>query len=576
MKTLSQEQINEIKNSVDIVDVVSKYIPLNKTGKNYFGSCPFHEDKTPSLSVSPSRQMFNCFSCHRVGNVFQFLMEYENIPFIEAVTMVADMGGIDIKIDLKNTKKINNSDIYNIYDIGQKFYLNNINTSYGRQAKEYLYKRKINDDLIKEFEIGLAIKNSKALSNLLNKKEFKEKDLIDSGLIVKDENGFHDFFYDRIMFPLHDMNSKVIGYSGRIYTNIEAPKYINSKEHVLFKKGEFIYNYAKAKNECRMKNTVIIMEGFMDVIRAYSIGVKNVVATLGTAFTKEHANIIKRLGSNIIICFDGDKAGAKATMACSDILLEFNIIPKVVRLEEDLDPDEYILKYGKDKFLEKINNPISVMDFKLSYLKNNKDLTQTVDKAKYAKEAIEHLNKIDDEILREITLKKLSKETELDIDFLRSKIEKKEIIKVDKPKIVQTNKYDMAQLGLLFYMLRSGDVIKMFDNRTIYFPTKEYRMLAHEISYFYKNNNYIDESEFINDLDKDSLAIVSKIESLNLSDEYNNNLILDYFNAIEEKNINDECDRLTKLMNEETDLEKKAKLGQRILELVVRREKNVE
>ena len=575
MKTLSQEQINEIRNSIDIVDVVSKYIPLTKKGKNYFGVCPFHEDSDPSLSVSPDKQIFSCFSCHTAGNVFNFIKEYEHVSFIEAVKMVADMAGINIAIDTKNTKTIKNNDIYKIYDIGQKFYLNNINTSYGKEAKEYLYKRKINDDLIKEFEVGLAIKNSKALSTLLEKKGFKEKDLIDSGLIVKDERGFHDFFYDRIMFPLHDINNKVIGYSGRIYTNIDAPKYINSKEHVLFKKGEFVYNYARAKNECRMKNTVIIMEGFMDVIRAHSVGVKNVVATLGTAFTKEHANIIRRLASNIIICFDGDKAGAKATMACSDILLEYNIIPKIVRLEENLDPDEYILKYGKDKFLDKINNPISVMDFKLNYLKKNKDLSQTVDKAKYAKEVIEQLNSIDDDILREITLKKLSKETDLDIEFLKDKLTKKEVTKINKPKIVQTNKYDMAQLGLLFYMLRSADVIKMFDNRTIYFPTKEYRMLAHEISYFYKNNNYINEAEFLSDLDSELVSVVGKIESLNLNENYSNNLIIDYFDAIEEKNINDECDRLTKLMNEETDLEKKAKLGQRILELVVRREKNV-
>ena len=262
-------------------------------------------------------------------------------------------------------------------------------------------------------------------------------------------------------------------------------------------------------------------------------------------------------------------------MACSDILLQYNIIPKIVRLEEDLDPDDYILKYGKDKFIEKINNPMSVMDFKLNYLKNNKDLSQTVDKAKYAKEVIEQLNNIDDDILREVTLKKLSKETDLDIDFLKDKLIKKEIVKINKPKTIQTNKYDMAQLGLLFYMLRSGEVIKMFDNRTIYFPTKEYRMLAHEISYFYKNNNYINEADFLSDLDSELISVVGKIESLNLNENYNNSLIIDYFDAIEEKNIDDEMNRLEKLQREETDFMKKVKLGERILELKKRREKNV-
>ena len=426
MRVLSTEKINEIRSSVDIVDIVSRYVTLTKKGKNYFGVCPFHEDSDPSMSVSPDKQIFSCFSCHTAGNVFTFVKEYEHVSFMEAVKIIADIAGIDVDIDTGNVKKVKNNDIYDIYDIGQKFYLNNINTQYGLKAREYLNQRGISDDLIKEFEIGLALKNTKALSNLLLKKDFKEKDLIDSGLIVKDERGFHDFFYDRIMFPLHDLNNKVIGYSGRIYYKSDSPKYVNSKEHVLFKKGEFVYNYSKAKNECRSKNTVIIMEGFMDVIRSYSVGITNVVATLGTAFTKEHANLIRRLANNIIICFDGDKAGAKATMACGDLLLSFGIIPKVVRLEENLDPDEYVLKYGKDKFLDKINNPISIMDFKLSFLKNDKDMTQTVDKAKYASEVIEQLNKIDDEILREITLKKLSQETDLDVEFLKDKLIKRD------------------------------------------------------------------------------------------------------------------------------------------------------
>ena len=576
MRVLSTEKINEIRSSVDIVDIVSRYVTLTKKGKNYFGVCPFHEDSDPSMSVSPDKQIFSCFSCHTAGNVFTFVKEYEHVSFMEAVKIIADIAGIDVDIDTGNVKKVKNNDIYDIYDIGQKFYLNNINTQYGLKAREYLNQRGISDDLIKEFEIGLALKNTKALSNLLLKKDFNEKDLIDSGLIVKDERGFHDFFYDRIMFPLHDLNNKVIGYSGRIYYKSDSPKYVNSKEHVLFKKGEFVYNYSKAKNECRSKNTVIIMEGFMDVIRSYSVGITNVVATLGTAFTKEHANLIRRLANNIIICFDGDKAGAKATMACGDLLLSFGIIPKVVRLEENLDPDEYVLKYGKDKFLDKINNPISIMDFKLSFLKNDKDMTQTVDKAKYASEVIEQLNKIDDEILREITLKKLSQETDLDVEFLKDKLikkdSKKEVVKKPLPKL---NKYEKAQLGLLYYMLKSGEVIQMVKNRSINLPTKEYRLLEKEIEYFYNNNNYINVADFLTDLDESMVPVVGQVLEQNLKDEYTNNLIIDYMNAIIEKNIDDEIDRLSKLIYAETDESKQAEMLKKIVELKGRRENNV-
>jgi len=569
MKVLSQEKINEIRNSVDIVDIVSRYISLTKKGKNYFGVCPFHEDGDPSLSVSPDKQIFSCFSCHTAGNVFKFLMEYEHVSYIEAVKMIADIAGISVDIQVGKGSFVKQSKIYDIYDIGQKFYVNNINTQYGKEAKIYLNDRGINDEMIKEFEIGLAIKSTNTLSKLLEKKEFKDKDLQDSGLVVKDEKGFHDFFYDRVMFPLHDINNKVIGYSGRIYyQDKDAPKYINSKEHPLFKKGEFVYNYYRAKNECRVKNTVIIMEGFMDVIRAHSVGVKNVVATLGTAFTKEHANLIRRLAKNVIICFDGDKAGAKATMACSNELISMGIIPKIIRLEENLDPDEYILKYGKDKFIDKVNNPLSVMDFKLNFLKNDKDLTQTVDKAKYASEMIEELNKIDDEILREVTLNKISQETDLDIEFLKSKISKVEL-KLIKPKVViKTTKYDMAQLGLLFYMLKSKEVIKMVDNKALYFPNKDYRLLAREIISFYKMKGYIDVAELLTDLDDSMLKTVGLTESLEFKDEYTNDIINDYINAINEINIENECERLEKLMQEETDIEKKQEIGNRILSIL--------
>lgn len=569
MATLSNEKINEIKNSVDIVDIVSRYMSLTKKGKNYFGVCPFHEDGDPSMSVSPDKQIFSCFSCHTAGNVFKFLMEYEHIRFIEAVKMCADIGGVSVDVGTISKSNFKQNKIYDIYEIGQKFYLNNINTQFGKEAKEYLNNRGINEEMIKEFEIGLAIKSTDTLSKLLLKKEFNDKDLNDSGLIVKDAKGFHDFFYDRVMFPLHDINGKVIGYSGRIYYKSDAPKYINSKEHPLFKKGEFIYNYQRAKNECRIKNTVIIMEGFMDVIRAHSVGIKNAVATLGTAFTKEHANLVRKLAKNVVICFDGDKAGAKATMACSNILISLGIIPKIVRLEENLDPDEYVLKYGKERFIEKIENPISVMDFKLNYLKNDKDMTQTVDKAKYATEMLEELNKIDDEVLREVTINKISKETDLDIEFLKSKLEKKDEVVVKKVKtVVKTTTCDMAQLMLLFYMLRYKEVIKMIENKSIYFPNKDYRLLSREIISFYKSNGYIEISEILNDLDDSMAKTIGLTESLELKEEYNQGLIDDCIKTIRDFNIDNEYERLFKQLSNETDSVKKAELGQKIVDLI--------
>lgn len=578
MKTLTTEKINEIRSSVDIVDVVMRYIPLTKKGKNYFGVCPFHEDSDPSLSVSPEKQIFSCFSCHTAGNVFTFVMEYEHISFLEAVKMVADIGGINVEIDSPKYVKNSYSKIYDIYEVGQKFYTNNIQTAYGKLAKEYLAKRGILDEQIKEFEIGLAIKSSDSLSKILQKKEFSEKDLIESALIVKDERGFHDFFYDRIVFPLHDTQGKVVGYSGRIYKEMkDAPKYINSKEHTLFKKGEFLYNYARAKEECRKKNTVIIMEGFMDVIRASTVGIKNVVATMGTAVTKEHIQLLKRLASNIILCFDGDKAGNKATFACCNELVNHGIIPKIVRLEENLDPDEYVLKYGKDKFLEKLDNPMSVTDYKLLYYKQTMDLTSSEGKAKYASIILKELGNIEDDILREVTLKKISEETDLDIDFLREKIENKERVKtpVIKPITIKENKYDQAQAALLFYMLRNSEVINKVKASSIYFPNQEYRLLYREIEYFYDQNHTMIAADFFSDLEESMMKTVGKIESLPMKEEYTSIQIQDYIDAIMEKNIEDQIDRLEKKIKTETDLSKQIEISQKIVELKRRSEKNV-
>jgi DNA primase len=322
-------------------------------------------------------------------------------------------------------------------------------------AKEYLHNRSISDELIREFQIGLSLKEKDLLTRLLVKKGFSNKDMVDSGLIVKSDYGYSDIYSNRIMFPLYDVTGKIVGYSGRIYNGEDTSKYINTRETAIFKKGEILYNYHRAKESCRKKNVVIITEGFMDVIRCHSVGVTNVVAAMGTAFTKEHVMLIRKLARDVILCFDGDKAGAKATESCINLLLEYNITPKVVRLEENLDPDEYILKYGKSKFIEKINNPINIMDFKLSYLKNDKDLTSTVDMSSYVNSVIDELRKIDDDILREISLKKVSEESKLDIDFLRDKLdstkEVKEIKKVVKKDGV-IDRYDKAQMHLIYYI----------------------------------------------------------------------------------------------------------------------------
>ena len=569
MNTLSQEKINEIRNSVNIVDVISSYIPLTPKGKNYFGVCPFHDDTNPSMSVSPSRQIYKCFSCGATGTVFKFIMDYENISFMEAVKKVADLGGVAVNIG-KIHKKKTNTELHQIYDLSLKFYINNLNTAQGKEAKEYLSKRNISEDIIKEFQIGLALKKD-TLSKILIKK-FKPEDVLKSGLVGKNDYGYYDLFYERIMFPLYDLDGNPVAYSGRIYNRQDNSKYFNTIETEIFKKGELLYNYHRAKDEARRKNKVLIMEGFMDVIRAYTIGVKNVVATMGTAVTEVQANLIKRMAKEIILCFDGDEAGAKATMSCSNELLKIGVTPKVIRLEDNLDPDEYIQKYGKEAFQKKIDNPINIMDFKLSYLKKGKDLTSSVDGAKYISELITELNKIDDEILKDLTIKKVATEMDIDEDLIRKHLEKKEIKQI-KPKKTEnkvlTTKYEKAESGLVYYMLKSPEVITMYNNKVTYIPNKEYRMLAREISSFYKNFGFINEADFIDyiECDSDLMETISKINKNNTKETYTLEEIEDYINVIRDYNVKEEIKRLTNKMKNLTDPLDKAKIAEEIVGL---------
>ena len=570
---MDNDLINTIRKSVDIVDVISKYVPLVARGKNYFGVCPFHDDHSPSMSVSKDKQIYKCFSCGATGNVFNFIEDYENVSFKEALKILADIAGISVSgIDVKSSNRDVNKSLYDIYEVSSKLYINNLNTNYGVSAKEYLHNRGITDDLIREFQIGLSLHDKDLLTRLLVKKGFSNNDMVMSGLIVKNDYGYSDIYSNRIMFPLYDVSGRIVGYSGRIYNKEDTSKYINTRETAIFKKGELLYNYHRAKESCRKKNTVIITEGFMDVIRCYSIGVTNVVAAMGTAFTREHVMLIRKLAHDVILCFDGDSAGEKATYSCINLLLEYNITPKVVRLPENLDPDEYIIKYGKDKFINMLSNPINIMDFKLSYFKNDKDMSSSVDMSSYVNSVISELRKIDDDILREISLKKLSEESKLDIDFLREKLdsitEVKEIKSVLK-KNTDIDRYDKAQMYLIYYMLNNDDVVEEYDSKVNYMPNEKYRKLATYISCFYKENGHVCIADLMTYLSnyEGMREVVNEILSLNLKDEYTKSEINDYIFVIKDYNIRNEISRLQIEQRNVIDNVRKIEIAQRIIDL---------
>lgn len=571
MEILDQQKINDIRKNADIVEIISDYVSLTPHGKNYFGVCPFHNDNNPSMSVSKEKQIYKCFSCGECGNVFTFVQKYENVSFIEAVKIVASKIGINLDI---NVKKVNNEDkyqnLYDIYDLSLKLYQNNINTKFGLKAKSYLLSRKIDDEIIKEFNIGLSLRKNTLLTDLLINKGYSYNELLDSGLVNKSQYGYNDIYSDRIMFPLHNLEGKVVGYSGRIYDSQSDSKYINTKETKIFKKGEMLYNYHRAKDSIRQKDEVIIVEGFLDVIRLYTVGIKNVVAMMGTAVTTKQAHLIKRLSKNVILMFDGDGAGEKATESASKELIAIGVTPKVVRLEENLDPDEYILKYGQNKIIGKLENPISITEFKLSYYKKGKNLGVLEEQADYINEVIKSLNEIDDDILREITLNKISEESKIDINLLRKKLEPKKVVPTEpkEVKLPKMNKYEKAQMYLLYYMLNSKEVVNLYAKKVRYIPENEYRLLARFIYQFYQENNYVSEADLISVTNNDILEnVLKKIQKLNLKETYTLEEINDFIDTINEFNIKEEIKKLNEDLKKETDFEKQSEILGKIAEL---------
>lgn len=574
MEKIPYNEILDIQRKVNIVDVIAEYLPIEKKGKNYFAICPFHDDHNPSMSISPEKQIYTCFVCGASGNVFNFVMNYERISFSEAVFKVAKKAGISLSMNniAKTSIKENKYDkFYKMFDITCKYYQNNIKTIYGKDANAYLNKRNINDDVIKEFEIGLSL-NDNNISKLLKSKGFNMNDVVDVGLCGKKENFTYDIFRNRIMFPLHDTSGNVVGFSGRIYNQEDESKYVNSKESVIFKKGKMLYNYKRAMNYARDEKQIIVVEGFMDVIRLWSIGIKNVVATMGTAITKEHADLIRRLSKNVILCFDGDKAGEKATISAVEELGKIDIIPKIIRLEDNLDPDEYVIKKGKEGFLNHLKNAMSLLQFKIEIGKSKTDFNDYADISKYLNSIAGELEKIDDKVVFELTVKKLARETGVDVDTINSLIKnipKKERKLITKRKTVKKSKYDMAEEYLVYYMLRNPDAILLYQNKVSYLTNKKLSMIAIKLLEFYEKNKYVNVTDFSLYLEDNDELIkgVLRIDDLDLPNEVSISVIEDYIKTIDDGILKREINKVKQKISVEQDVAKKVVLLEKLATL---------
>lgn len=424
---IPDEIIDAVRNHHDIVEVVGKHVHLTKHGKYMKGLCPFHSEKTPSFTVTPELQIFHCYGCGKGGNVIRFVEEMEGYTFPEAVKMLAEDAGIPVTWTSNSNGYSHEQDnvrskMIEAHELSIKFYHYLLNNSkQGDEAKRYLLSRGLNDKLIDQFMIGFAPSDWDVLTRFLSNRGF-EPTLLEKGGLISARNeseGYYDRFRSRIMFPIWDRNGKAIAFSGRIIGEGQ-PKYLNSSETMLFTKSRMLYNLNHARPAIKKSKQIVLFEGAMDVIKAWSAGVKNGVATLGTALTEEHTLLLKRYADEVVICYDGDSAGQAAAYKSIPLLEEAGLKVKVAILPKGMDPDEYIEANGAENFRYLVvEEPVSVIKFKLIYLRKNHILSREEGKRQYVVDAIRIIAEVDSSTEREIYLKELSKEFELSLEVLK-------------------------------------------------------------------------------------------------------------------------------------------------------------
>ena len=448
MARYSEEIINEVRQSNDIVDVISQYIHLKRSGRNFFGLCQLHNEKSPSLSVSPDKQIFHCFGCGVGGNVFTFVSKIEGIGFVETVQMLAERANIQLPT-LENKgdaqKEILKDKVYKVNEFAAEYYHQNLYKPTAKMAQEYVKKRQLSNQTLKSFRIGFSGKHDE-LYQELKKQGFEEKEILESGLVNKNDRGqYIDRYRNRLMFPICDVRGRVIAFGGRVLDD-SKPKYINSPENVVYSKGRHLFglNVAKKGDTKRL----LIVEGYMDVISLHQRGITNVVAPLGTALTEQQGWLLRKNAEQIILSFDSDDAGLQAKIRALGILENMGCDIRVLNVEGAKDPDEYILKYGTARFNNLVEKALSVIEFNVKLLKKDLNLENTNDKIKFLNEIAKLISKIDNTIEREVYIEKIAKEYDISKEAIYAEVNKltyknssnEKLLEKRKPVILHTKK----------------------------------------------------------------------------------------------------------------------------------------
>ncbi|HDB8619246.1 TPA: DNA primase [Staphylococcus aureus] len=557
---IDQSIINEIKDKTDILDLVSEYVKLEKRGRNYIGLCPFHDEKTPSFTVSEDKQICHCFGCKKGGNVFQFTQEIKDISFVEAVKELGDR--VNVAVDIEATQSNSNVQIASddlqmieMHELIQEFYYYALTkTVEGEQALTYLQERGFTDALIKERGIGFAPDSSHFCHDFLRKKGYDIELAYEAGLLSRNEENFsyYDRFRNRIMFPLKNAQGRIVGYSGRTYTGQE-PKYLNSPETPIFQKRKLLYNLDKARKSIRKLDEIVLLEGFMDVIKSDTAGLKNVVATMGTQLSDEHITFIRKLTSNITLMFDGDFAGSEATLKTGQHLLQQGLNVFVIQLPSGMDPDEYIGKYGNDAFTTFVkNDKKSFAHYKVSILKDeiaHNDLSYE----RYLKELSHDISLMKSSILQQKAINDVAPFFNVSPEQLANEIQfnqapanyypEDEYGGYIEPEPIGMAQFDnlsrqeKAERAFLKHLMRDKDTFLNYyesvdkDN----FTNQHFKYVFEVLHDFYAENDQYNISDAVQYVNSNELReTLISLEQYSLNDEPYENEIDDYVNVINE------------------------------------------
>jgi len=590
---IPQQVIDDIRDKTNIVDVIGQYVQLKKSGsKNYSGLCPFHNEKTPSFSVAEDKQFYYCFGCGRGGNVFSFTQEIEGLSFVESVLKVAEMQGVEVSEQYKNVSVENQVDsqqqqLIQLHEKAAEVYHHMlVNTAVGQEALDYLHQRGLDDDLIEEFNIGFAPNQRDFLVRVFQNESLDSKSFPESGLFVERENEeLVDRFYQRIMFPIRNFQGKTVGFSGRFFATEDVneqdqPKYLNSPETPLFNKREILFNFDKARSSIRKDGTVYLFEGFMDVLAAYRSGMTNGIASMGTSLTNEQIASISRIAQELVLCYDGDQAGVDATNRAISHLQETSRLDlSVVSVPENLDPDEYVKKYGQEAFVKLLEHgKETVFLFKMRYRRLNKNMANEKEQLEYVQELLHDLLDVDSLIEQDRYLTQLSTEFQISRESLQQQLrDLKRQNRNKKQKPAQSNfqpeqeashsspnktKVQKAEELLLYRLFNDEALNQRLKQSQVTFFHETYQELYMLFDAYIESEGEFVLAKFLDFLKDDQMRnIVSTIASLKVPEDGSQQEIEDLLRVIQTSSLTEEIN------NKKLKLQEASQKGNQQLEL---------